>query len=358
MRRIVTLAGNVLASNITDLRRPYKLTYIVTNRCQFQCRMCNIWKKDGGGEMSLDHVKRFFSRSNHFSWINLSGGEVFLRDDFLDIVGFIHDTCKSLYLLNFPTNGYRTGHIVGSVAKILRRYRFPRLMVTVSLDGTPELHERIRNMPGSWERAIDTFGRLRALRSGRFSVFLGMTLQDANFNMYDPTFESVRRRIGDISHADFHVNIVHRSGHYFGNPDLNIGETQRPFDRELARIMRLRPKSYCNPVSFLERRYQNLSGRYMDSRKTPVPCQALSASLFMDPAGMVYPCSIFNRAVGNIRDFNYDLSALWNDAKRHDLRKAIRKGECPQCWTPCEAYQSILGALMPILSDSGEKRHD
>ena len=31
--------------------------------------------------------------------------------------------------------------------------------------------------------------------------------------------------------------------------------------------------------------------------------------------------------------------------KPRSCRREIWRGECPQCWTACEAYQSILGNL-------------
>jgi radical SAM protein with 4Fe4S-binding SPASM domain len=109
-----------------------------------------------------------------------------------------------------------------------------------------------------------------------------------------------------------------------------------------------------DPVSFLEKQYMKRVGKYLETKKTPIRCQALRSSCFLDPTGNVYPCTLYDRLIGNIRDWDYDLLALWNSAAAQLLQKEIWDFNCPQCWTPCEAYQSILGSLFRL--DHGRKQ--
>jgi hypothetical protein len=37
------------------------------------------------------------------------------------------------------------------------------------------------------------------------------------------------------------------------------------------------------------------------------------------------------------------LAPIWERAETNHLQREIWQGDCPQCWTACEAYQSILG---------------
>jgi radical SAM protein with 4Fe4S-binding SPASM domain len=77
-------------------------------------------------------------------------------------------------------------------------------------------------------------------------------------------------------------------------------------------------------------------------------CHALSASCFIDSWGNVFPCTIYNKKIGSLRDVDYDLNTLWHSEQAKQLQQEIWHDQCPQCWTPCEAYQSILGnALRP-----------
>ncbi|MFH1678356.1 MAG: radical SAM protein [Candidatus Omnitrophota bacterium] len=347
MSKLLQLAKQVIISNYSELKFPYRFTYILTNKCQFKCAMCNIWQKSAENELSLGEIKKFFGQSNSFSWINLSGGEIFLRTDLPEIIKIIFDNCKQLYLLDFPTNGFQTDIIVDIVKDILTIYKPPKLLVTISLDGPPELHDKIRNMAGSWIKAVETFKQLRKLRSSRFDVYFGMTLQPLNVNKIYQTVQSVNNHIGKIGYDDFHINLIQYSPHYYANIDAVKFRDKQELRAGLIGISRLRKVFLFSPVGFLERRYQRLAGVYIDRNKTPIPCQALSVSFFMDPAGNVYPCSIYDRMIGNIKDFDYDIFKLWNTASRRNLRKEICNGNCPHCWTPCEAYQSILANILP-----------
>lgn len=76
-------------------------------------------------------------------------------------------------------------------------------------------------------------------------------------------------------------------------------------------------------------------------------CQAAAVSCFIDPCGTVYPCSTFAAPIGSLRDHDYDLGVIWRSVNKSLIRKLIREGSCPGCWTPCEAYQTILANLIP-----------
>ena len=82
---------------------------------------------------------------------------------------------------------------------------------------------------------------------------------------------------------------------------------------------------------------------YLESGKTPMRCHALRSSCFIDSWGHVYPCTIYDRKVGSLRDVDFDLARIWESDEARQLQKEIWNYDCPQCWTPCEAYQSILG---------------
>lgn len=347
MRKLLRLAKNITVSNFSDLRLPYRFTYILTYKCQFRCTMCNIWQKSVSKELSLGQIEKFFEKYNGFSWINLSGGEIFLREDLPEIVKVMFERCKHLYLLDFPTNGFQTQIIADTVKKILESYKPAKLLVTVSLDGPKRLHEQIRNVPGSWERAVETFERLRRFRSGNFNVFFGMTLQRANMDSFEETFKSIDKQIGSLRYVDFHINLLQNSEHYYENTAIEESSSRHILSDRLDCIMKLRNASIFSPIGFLERRYQRLAKTYLDKNISPLPCTALSSSFFMDPAGNIYPCSIYSKGIGNIADFDYDILALWRSAGKSKTREEIRKGHCPQCWTPCEAYQNILANLLP-----------
>jgi hypothetical protein len=52
--------------------------------------------------------------------------------------------------------------------------------------------------------------------------------------------------------------------------------------------------------------------------------------------------------MGRLRETGMKLDPIWNDARTAQVQGEIWKGECPQCWTACEAYQSILGNTLAL----------
>ena len=71
-----------------------------------------------------------------------------------------------------------------------------------------------------------------------------------------------------------------------------------------------------------------------------------ASSCFIDPWGVVYPCITYSRPIGRLRETGMRLDPIWNAPRPRELQREIWEGQCPQCWTACEAYQSILGNVL------------
>jgi len=157
----------------------------------------------------------------------------------------------------------------------------------------------------------------------------------------------VKREIPDLEPREFHVNVVHESQHYLRNADLSLRAAVDPdaLARACEEYAKLRGFGW-SPVNYLERAYLRHVRRYLETKQTPMRCHALRASCFIDSWGTVFPCTIYDRKVGSLRDVDYDLGRIWNAPETIALQREIWEYHCPQCWTPCEAYQSILGNVL------------
>ena len=107
-------------------------------------------------------------------------------------------------------------------------------------------------------------------------------------------------------------------------------------------------KKRFGSISFLERKYVKLMKKYFETEMSPLSCKALNSSCFIEPDGNVYPCIVFNKKIGNLRDFDYNLKDIWKSEYSQNIRILIKENKCGGCWTPCEAYQSILGNLFRV----------
>ncbi len=328
------MGSKALLSNVKTLGFPYKLTFAVTYKCNSRCKICNIWKTKPKDELTAEEIKKFFSK-NSFPWVNLTGGEVFLMDNLVEIV-----KSMNVYLLNITTNGTVAEKIIKDSEKIKKIV--PKFILAVSIDGPRKLHDELRGIK-CWDKAVSTY---KKLKERGIESYVGYTLSPYNIGKIEETYREIRKVIPDFEMKDFHLNFYHESDIYFNNK----GKAKRDYDyenylkkktREFAKI-----KKGLGPVSILERRYMKLIEKYLESGISPLPCRALSSSCYIDPQGNVYPCTFFNKKLGNIRETNYELKKIWDSEKAKETRKLIKENKCPGCWTPCEAYQTILGNLI------------
>lgn len=324
---------------------PYKLTFAATYKCNSRCTYCGIWKKKPEGELNLDEIREFFQKPNRFNWIDITGGEIFLRDDILEILDTIVASCTRLYNLHFPTNWLLTDKIVGCVERLVQN-KPPKLIVTVSLDGPSNLHDKLRGVPGGWEKAVTTFRELKAIAG--CEVYFGMTVSNENIGTFSQTLDDVKESISDISAQDFHLNIAHTSEHYYSNSDFKTTLPVEKTVEEIDTFKRLKGFS-VNHVFFLEHKYLKNIRNYLTDGKTPLPCKAASVSCFIDPQGIVYPCSTRDKPLGSLRDVDYDLKKIWDSFEFKETAVKARNKEYSNCWTPSEAYQTMLGNFSRII---------
>ena len=323
--------GEVLKSNTGLRRRPYKLNFSITDRCNSRCSNCNIWRTENSDEMSLGEIDRFFGSNPYLSWISLTGGEPFLREDIAGIAESAVERMDDLFLLNIPTNGFLTGRILEIVEKIAGM-DIPKLYVTVSVDGTEEIHDSLRGVDGAWKKALRTYDGLRKLsqRFENLGTVMTYTIHEKNSGSFDETVEAVDREIGGIDSSDFNVTFHHSSEHYYRNSrDIAVSEEELDYILQNYSIG-LSPEEVVNLMFLFNSREELLENR--------MGCVAGRDSLFMMPNGDVYPCTVLNTRLGNVLEDGMCLEKFSESFERdEDL--------CDGCWMPCEANQRMLSHL-------------
>ena len=343
--RRARLAERLVRANLGRLATPLKVNLCLTYWCQYRCKTCNIWLRKPTDELSTAELSRFVQKNTEVSWLDVTGGEIFLRKDAGDFLAEVATTWRRLAVLHFPTNGFQTDTIVKAVERIARLKSGAELVVTVSVDGDESLNDEIRGIRGGFRHQMRTFNRLRQIPGVR--VVLGMTLSRYNADALEKTFRACESACPGLRGGDFHVNVAQVSGHYYGNE----GEAERLVpDRGMVVDALRRYRALAGMAlslrGQLERAYLRGLVRYLDTGRTPMRCHALRSSCFVDPWGTVYPCITWDRPVGSLRDHGMALGGVWASREAASLQGEIWNGNCPQCWTACEAYQSILGNLL------------
>jgi len=342
----IEFGKKLFLSNFGLLKFPYKVNFVTTFNCNFRCKMCNIWRKNTKNELNLNEIKRIFKNADFFSWIGLTGGEPFLRNDFVSVIRIIKKFSKNLYILNISTNGSNPEVIFKKVEKILK-LNIPHTVVTVSMDGNKKLHDSIRGVKGSWENAIKTFKGLKELKNSTLDVYFQYLLSPFNVGRFLETYNSLKDEINDITPNSFHFSLINSSDHYYSN--INSIKFPKMYkkmlEEEIEKIIKLR-KFSLNPKTILPSLYLKYAKLWVKKGEVPFKCQALKSTCFINPFGDVYVCVNRNEKLGNIREYDYDIKKILKLKTTQNLKKKIC--ECQNCWTPCEAYQSILSSLLNL----------
>ena len=324
---------------------PLKLNLCLTYWCQYKCKTCNIWQRKPSDELTAEEITALVRENPNVTWADLTGGEIFLRRDIDDIFEAMVTGWPRLAILHFPTNGFQTDRIVRSVERIAGRGP-ARTVVTVSVDGDEALNDEIRGVKGGYRRQMETFTAIRRIPG--IAAALGVTLSTYNLGQFERTFAAWARECPGLTMHDVHLNVAQRSGHYYGNAETDAGVPDPMSARaEMKKYRSLRGPART-PSQLLESAYLRSLDQFLLTGRTPMPCHALRASCFIDPWGVVYPCITYSRPLGRLRETGMRLDPIWNDPQTAQVQAEIWKGQCPQCWTACEAYQSILGNALAL----------
>ena len=157
---------------------PYKILLNLTDLCNSRCTFCEIWKIKPQNEINLDNINNIFDSLNkNLLWLSLSGGEITLVNYYYELVDEAVRRCKNLKILAFTTNAL-------SVSKALKYALYAKekgldVLITISLDGDKETHDKLRGIPGNFDKCEKLYNELK---NNKINVVYGITVSDQNTN--------------------------------------------------------------------------------------------------------------------------------------------------------------------------------
>lgn len=323
----------------TFLSTPYKINFAVTSQCNSRCKTCNTWKtkKDLSKELKYDEIDSFFRKlPNTITWLSLTGGEPFLRNDFSKIIYSAIKNIRSLKVITIPSNGLLKERVLDVLKNTLD---FP-MFVNFSIDGPRKIHDSIRGIDGGFDKTWDTYLAVLELSKKRKNLKVGIetTVSSYNLNHLDKFLEGLVEAGHKVTLTFAQEGVLYSN---FGMKGLVSKNSMKI--KKLIDIVSKNLRIY-DPLHFVEKRYLKNVIPYIEKKDSgfrPKKCVAGASSLSIDPSGSVYPCLVWGRSICNLKDIGYDIGNLDNENIRK-VRKLINDGKCPNCWTPCEAYQSII----------------
>src|SRR3989344_20084 len=344
------LGLKVLKNNMGFSTPPYQLNFAITFWCNSRCTFCKIWEMKPKNELTVEEIDKFTKNASYIQWVRLTGGEPFVRPDYVEIVKAFYKNCPDIYLISSPTNAILPDQIYNKIVKVLEFFD-RKYIITVSLDGDKEMHDRVRGIEGNFDSAMKLYLKLKELKKKHknFDVFFGHTIYPENVGIFEKMVANVKEFVPDIKVNDFHVNIFQVSETYFHNEMIKTEDGYPAKAREeIEKVLQARQKHRFNPINRIETKYLELAKKYLQTGKTPIPCNILDTSCFMDSWGNIFPCIIYNNKLGNIRDYDYELKKIFDLEITKQTKIETMNLQCPNCWTPCEAHDLILSNWLKV----------
>jgi MoaA/NifB/PqqE/SkfB family radical SAM enzyme len=325
------------------------VTASVTYRCNSRCRTCNVWKKRSD-ELSVEEWDRVFASLGRAPfWFTFSGGEPLLRADVVDIIERAYVVCRPA-IINLPTNGLLPERIIERVAAATERCPRSQIVVNLSLDGWEEQHDEIRNVPGNFQRAMDTWHGLKAISASNLTLGIHTVISRHNVGAIPALYDQVQALapdsyITEIAEERVELDTI---GADIAPP---VEDYLRTAEFLRARLLERPLRGVARVAGAFRARYYDLVVAWLQERRQIVPCYAGWASAQISPEGDVWFCCVQAEPTGNLREADFDFRKLWFGERANAVRKMIKDGAC-DCPLANAAYTNMLCHL-PSLTRVG-----
>uniref|UniRef100_A0A7V3N5G3 Radical SAM protein n=1 Tax=candidate division CPR3 bacterium TaxID=2268181 RepID=A0A7V3N5G3_UNCC3 len=300
------------------LRAPIFVWWDITKRCNFRCKHCysNSGEK-AIGELPLPKVIEVINQLAELEvfYIYFLGGEPLMREDIFEILSYCLD--KGLTTM-MSTNGWFVNPAVGKKLKATGINH-----VRVSLDGTtPEIHDSIRGVPGSFNRALTALEILKDVGIPR--VGISPTLLPDNLHQIGEIIDlAVRNKVDEIQ-----VVQLCATGRGANIPKLSKEQLEYAQKEIEDRILKY--KSMINVAAtegILEKRCS-----FCIKKEEAIPsimgCIGGRSCAAIDAEGRVSPCIMYRREAGNL--MSEPFSVIWKNSPLFLEMRRI-KDSCVGC---------------------------
>ena len=316
---------------------PKFLIYQTTVRCNSKCRMCSIWQMEPGDELTIEEFDRLLMDPfmKGIRWVNLTGGEPFLRKDLPEMIDLLSKRCPDLEIIAIPTNGFLPERIERDVKRSLELLKGTDILlsVTVSIDGVGEQHDEIRCIPGGFDKALDTLERLQAIEDDRFETGVESVITALNVGDIEEIRAFFKERTDHVNLTPAVVSDYYSNEETFGEAALKEEDIQRML-AFLAEISKEEP-AYAYY-------FDKVKDIYTKGKRT-YPCLGLYSTMMLNATGDVFPCLMLagdKWKLGNVRDT--PMEDIWCSPDTREARKRLAKEPyCQRCTNNCDIMANL-----------------
>ena len=133
---------------------PFRYFLELTYRCNLNCPYCYVGSERNKQELTTEEWKAVIDQLPFYSIATLVGGEPLMRKDFIDILAYVSK--KIFNKVHIVSNGIL---INDEIINAFIKYKL--LLLSVSLDGYGENHDRNRGKDGIFDKIISNLENLK-----------------------------------------------------------------------------------------------------------------------------------------------------------------------------------------------------
>lgn len=276
---------------------PVSVVLELTTQCNVNCIHCYLPEHKSQG-LSFDTVIRLVDELYDVgvSHILLTGGEIFMREDILEIIKYIRKYHIRVTLLS---NGTLLDEKIIHELSSLHITEFSTTLFSLHKN----IHDKITQMQGSLERLLIN---LALLKEYKIRVKIKMPIIQTNKECLTEV-----KNYCDANNFEFYPSTIIFPQNNGNQKPVHL----RLSDRDLVKVV----KEIDQLNDFKE----------SPVHKRNVPCAAIFYSFAIDCHGDVFPCNSFLYKVGNI--YENSIKNIWYNSEALNNIKKIRNSDLQEC---------------------------
>ena len=320
----------------------------VTRRCNLRCKMCQYIdflqntpiREQMKDELSTEEWIRVIDQVPPFSFITFTGGEPFVRKDFMDLLTHASRRARTHFVSNttmLPED--RAEQIVALAPRRIggRGFNF----AGTSIEAPGELHDEIRHMRGAFKRSMSGIRMLRKYRdlSGKSCPMIHITtvIQESNVHVLHEMPKIIAESGADVLNLVTETRMHDVPGLGLVDPssirrdDISWPRIDRAALAEALDKTEIAARDAGIELRLPRMPRADLLDYYSGHIKlSHYECRNAWNTLIIGRQGDAYPCWI--QKVGNVRE--QSLKEIWNNATMRGFRQTCQKklfAMCPGC---------------------------
>lgn len=309
--------------------KPVHLILHVTDRCNLRCKTCFVdFDKYQAKELELGEIEALAQYLDKVIWLDLSGGEPFLRKDLPEI-------CSKFKAesITIPTNGYNP-QLITETARQIREKSDSNITIVLSLDGFENTNDDIREK-GSFNKSVETLELLKKIDGIR--VKINTVLCEKNYNEIIDFMKFIKE-----FDVDFHSIIFLRGSArdpQFRSPSY---EKLVEIKQDIFNMWESYDYGFKTIEGKVLKNYQRIlyetSLKIIKEKRQIPKCLAGKHHLVVYPDGDISFCEMLP-PFGNLRES--DLGSLLKSDNAERCRRSISNKEC-YCYHNCNMVDNIF----------------